>query len=146
MTTVLADARLGIMVCDSLMTDGIDRKWSSTKVHRIRGCLAGVAGDSQTYIPALGWLRHGGPPPEWKDDSTDLLVLSPNDGLLYYAGGPEPERVACGREAIGTGAAIAMAVYEATGWTDPVLAVRMAAKYDPNSGGRVRVYRLERSA
>lgn len=142
MTTVLADARLGVMVCDSHITDGISRKWTGKKVFRIRGALVGVAGDSQTYLPALEWMRHGGAPPEWKDDSTDLLVLA-KDGLRLFAGGPEAEKVPKGIEAIGSGASAAMAVYEALGWQNPQLAVKLAAKYDAGSGGRVYVYKLE---
>lgn len=141
MTTVLADARLGLMVCDSHVTDGVSRKWVGTKVFRIRGALVGVSGDSQTYLPALEWMKHGGTPPEWKDDSTDLLVLS-YDGLRLFAGGSEPEKVPKGIEAIGSGASAAMAVYEALGWENPQLAVKLAAKYDAGSGGRVRTYKL----
>ena len=143
MTTVLASAAHGLMVCDSRVSDG-DRKWRGRKVWRFNGLLVGVAGCAQTYIPAVEWLRKGGNPPAQWDDSTDLLVLS-REGLFVYAGGPIPERVRSGREAIGTGSQAAMAAFEALRWADPVAAVRIACRYDAQSDRPVRSYYLDRS-
>ncbi len=143
MTTILADARLGLMVSDSNLVAG-DRKWSGPKVIRIRGDLVGYAGASQTYMKAIACLRRREELTAdiWgADEDTDLLVLTPR-GLFHYAGGPTAERVTSGRESIGTGGPAAMAAYEALGWQDPRRAVGLACKYDANSARPVRVYRL----
>lgn len=140
MTTVLASLAHGLMICDSRISDG-DRKWRGRKVWRFGGMLVGVAGDAQTFLPAIDWLRKGGEPPSTWDESTDLLVLRP-EGLFAYCGGPTPERIRCGREAIGTGSQAAMAAFEALGWEDPKRAVQIACHYDAASDRPVRVYRL----
>lgn len=143
MTTVLADANLGVIVSDSNVSDG-DRKWSSRKVFRARGTLIGCAGTAQVYMKAIACLRSGGILTQdiWgADEDTDLLVLT-DHGLFHYAGGSTAERVASGRESIGTGSQAAMAVYEALGWQDPRRAVGLACKYDANSARPVRVYTL----
>lgn len=143
MTTILADAAHGVMVADTLLTDG-ERRWTGRKVFRIRGTLVGAAGDSRVYLRLFDALRKREPLTHemWcENDNTDLLVLTP-DGLFHYASGPTPERVLSGREAIGTGAGIAMAVHEALGWGDPKRAVALAAKHDINSGAPIRVYKL----
>ena len=43
MTTILADAKKGVMVSDSNLTDE-DRTWRIRKVFRIRGALVATSG------------------------------------------------------------------------------------------------------
>ncbi len=143
MTTILADVAHGVMVSDTLFTDG-DRRWTGRKVFRIHGALVGIAGSSRTYLRLLEALRERRPLSEvWRrnDEAASLLVLR-NDGLFVYSDSPDAEKVASGREAVGTGALAAMAVHEALGWSDPKRAVAMAVKHDVNSGAPIRVYKL----
>lgn len=139
MTTVLADVRFGVMCSDSNHADD-DRVWLGRKVFRIRGSLVGVAGTVANWRAALVWLRKGGERPDFGDAS--LLVLS-HDGLFLHTPlDPQPERIASGREAIGSGAKAAMCAYEALNFTDPKRAVRIVCKHDSGSRGPVRIYRL----
>lgn len=138
MTTILADAKLGLMVADSSISD-TDRVWVGRKVFRIRGALVGVSGTVDHWLPVIEWLRKGGEPPKFKDAS--ILVLNEH-GLFVYNTGPQAEKIACGREAIGTGAKAAMCAYEAMGFSDPRRAVRIVCKHDAGSRAPVRVYKL----
>lgn len=143
MTTVLADARLGLMVSDSVTTDG-DRAWSSRKVHRIRGALVGFAGDVPYLHALLEWLRAGATGDfggAWSEDS-DALVLNASGLWLFDCNAPRLQRVPSGRESIGSGSVAAIAAYEALGWTDPKRAVRIACRHDINSRAPVRAYHL----
>jgi ATP-dependent protease HslVU (ClpYQ) peptidase subunit len=147
MTTILADANLGVMVSDTQVLSG-DRKFTKQrKVFRVRNFLVGIAGDSRVYLRALDALKKGEPLQQsmWGEDmDTSFLVLSP-EGLFHFAGGPTPERVATGIEAIGSGASAAMAAYEAMSWQNPRRAVSLAVKYDTHSGAPVRQYHLPKA-
>jgi len=136
-TTVLADARLGLIVADSNVTDD-DRVWSDKKVFRYKGVIYGFAGLVEERIAFMDWLK-GGPEPKFATSS--CLALSP-DGLFVYDNGTVPAKVTKGYEAIGTGAKAAMCAYEALGFTDPVRAVKIVCKYDAGSRTPVRVYKL----
>lgn len=140
MTTILADARLGVMVADSSFSDD-DRVWVGRKVFRIKGALVGVAGDVEHWSRVLEWLKKGGDPPRF--GSASVLILSPS-GLTVYSGSPTAERIRSGREAIGTGAKAAMCAYEAMWFSDPRRAVQIVCKHDAGSRTPVRVYRLNR--
>jgi hypothetical protein len=140
MTTVLADARFGVMVSDSNCADE-DRVWlRQRKVFRVKGALVGVAGSVASWRAGLEWLRKGGERPDLGDAS--MLVLSASGLVVYTPHEPAGERISGGIEAIGTGAKAAMCTYEALGWTDPKQAVRIVCKHDANSRGPVRVYHL----
>jgi hypothetical protein len=141
-TTVLADSKLGLMVADSNMTDD-DRVWSIRKVFRVRGALVATAGPIDQGEAFMNWYKKlEDVPPEFDFDESSALVLDKR-GLWFF-----DDSVLCltrvpgGREAIGTGGKVAMAVYEALGWTEPAKAVRITCKYDNGSRTPVRSYRL----
>ena len=137
MTTVLADAKLGVMVSDSNFTDD-DRVWLGRKVFRVKGNLVGVAGSVKEWSRVLDWMRKGGKEPAFGNCS--LLVLS-DKGLHLYTS-PKPEKIESGIDAIGTGAKATMCAYEALGFVNPRRAVSIVCKHDAGSRSPVRVYRL----
>ena len=140
MTTVLACARLGIMVADSSVSDD-DRVWAGRKVWRVRGALIGMAGTDSERLAFLAWYRGGMLSPVKLGESS-ALILSRKGLFVIDANYVEPQRVESGREAIGTGAKAAMCAYEALDFTDPRRAVRIVCKHDAGSRGPVRRYAL----
>lgn len=142
MTTVLADAKLGVMVSDSALSDGT-RVWSAKKVWRSRGHLLGFAGSTHFFKPIVDWFRSGGAPEELPGmGDASVLVLGPNGLFLMDHNSRLPQHIESGREAIGSGAQPAMAVHEALGWADARRAVLITCKHDASSRGPVRVYSL----
>lgn len=137
MTTVLADASLGLMVSDSSATDD-DRVWSERKVFRHKGALYGFAGNVDERLLFMEWIKGDGPAPAF---TGSCLMLS-DGGLFLYDSTTMPQKVPRGIEAIGTGAKAAMCAYEALGHSDPAKAVKIVCKHDSGSRGPVRVYRL----
>jgi hypothetical protein len=90
MTTIVADARKGLMACDSrVQIEG--QWWPATKVIRIDDYLVGGAGDTGTILKAYKWLSNGrkNPPPKLPDNFC-LLTLGP-DGLRYWANNLQSE-------------------------------------------------------
>jgi ATP-dependent protease HslVU (ClpYQ) peptidase subunit len=142
-TTVLADARSGVMVSDSCVTGG-DRVWNGVKVFRVRGHLLGFAGDIAPRTRFLEWWKAGAME---KDAPTfkggQALILTPGGKLVFYEGDDLPVDIPGGREAIGTGGKVAIAAYDALGWTDPKKAVAVACRHDSASRLPVRVYKLK---
>lgn len=140
MTTILSDYKLGIMVSDSSISDG-DRVWGGKKVWRVKRTLVGLAGEDAQIQSFLAWYR-GGMKTKLDMGTASALILRP-DGLFFMdANYTEPTRLALGREAIGTGGKSAMCAYEALGFTDPKLAVRIVCKHDAASRAPVRSYSL----
>jgi ATP-dependent protease HslVU (ClpYQ) peptidase subunit len=140
MTTLIADARLGLMVSDSSVSDG-DRVWIGRKVYRYRGCLIGFAGDVNEAEEFLAWWRKGEVSKPPKFTGSQCLILSAS-GLVSYNVSTTPERVKGGIEAIGSGAKAAMCAYEALGWEDPQRAVSIVCRHDAGSRAPVRTYKL----
>jgi hypothetical protein len=139
MTTVLCDARLGVMVSDSAWNDG-ECVGRMRKVWRVNGSLIGVSGHLDQFTPFLLWVRDGmqHPPPKI---SMSALMLS-KDGILHFAASSTPFPVQGHYEAIGSGAMAAKSAHEALGCSDPRKAVQIVCRHDQNSRGPVRVYRL----
>lgn len=142
MTTILADAKLGIMVSDSNVTDG-DRAWSRPKVFRIRGTLVGLAGETSNFEPFLKWYRGGMDGPADFQFESSVLVLTPKGLFNLECDGVALERIHSGIEAIGSGGYGAICAYEAMRFQDPVKAVRIACKHDAGSRAPIRTYRLK---
>lgn len=138
MTTILADARLGVMVSDSKATCG-DTWVPCTKVHRVGGALIGTAGSEADIQRWLKWWGRGrrGARPDVEDFSA--LVLN-KDGVLHALPGSEM-RIERGFHAVGTGGNAALGALMAG--ADPAEAVRIACLVDANSGGEVQVFRLK---
>jgi hypothetical protein len=139
MTTILADARLGVIVSDSNAQDD-DRTWSERKVFRYKGALYGFAGHTNERVEFMEWIKGDGAAPTFSYSS--CLMLS-DAGLFLYLNNTMPQRVDRGIEAIGTGAKAAMCAYEALEFTDPARAVKIVCKHDSGSRAPVRVYRLK---
>lgn len=143
MTTVLADAHLGVIVADSSISDG-DRVWSGRKVFRVRDSLIGYAGNVEDSISFLAWFKAGcdfsNRP---KMTAFEAVVLNQHGLFKYYQDLVQPLPVEKGRDAAGTGAKAAMSAYEALGWKDPKRAVQIVCRHDSSSRAPVRIYHLK---
>lgn len=137
MTTIVADARAGIMAADSDWTDG-DACGVTRKVFRIRGALVGFAGTLRDIETVRAWFRSGfkGEPPD--TDVSALILRRSGISVWNSVNGELPE--GHHQFAIGTGAMCARGAM-AAGATC-AQAVRIAIRIDANSSGRVRVYKL----
>lgn len=140
MTTVLADAKLGVMVSDSNVCDG-DRNWSEPKVFKYRGALYGFSGTVSERIEFMAWIKGGDEP---KFSHSYCLKLT-SAGLFVYDCSTTPTKVVRGIESIGSGGKAAMCAYEALGFKNPSRAVHIACKHDPASRTPVRVHKLNSS-
>lgn len=140
MTTILADAKAGLMVADSMVSDG-EKAGRIKKVYRIGRDLIGFAGNVDEAMQFLAWYRAqmNGPTP--KMPNLSVLALT-REGLFEFVSSPVPMPVDSGIEAIGTGAVAALSAYEALGWRNPRRAVQIVCRHDARSRGPVRVYKL----
>lgn len=143
MTTIVADARAGIMASDSLWTD--DTVIGSVrKVWRVRGDLVGFAGDVGTITQSLAWFRSGfdGDPPE--GNATALILRK--TGIYTWTAEDGEVKEDASFFAIGSGGQAARAVLATMERLrvplDCRLAVRLASTIAAGNGGRVRVYKL----
>lgn len=152
MTTIATDGRS--MAADSWASSEAGA-CSVTKLKVVRGWLVGYAGGvaagaallrrlaKSTLDPLdhLNQLAGAKPAP---DESVELLLVCPRGRLYVYEGGTaEPWRVRDRVTAIGSGAPYAIGAMLAG--VEPGPAVRIAAKVDPGTGGRVRVIRHRNS-
>jgi 20S proteasome alpha/beta subunit len=138
MTTVLADARAGVMVADTLCLYG-DRKLYGRKVYKINGLLVATAGSVADGDAFLEWVRtgrHGKPP---RLNSFEALILSP-EGVHLIATDCRAVKVERGFDAIGSGAQVALGALVAG--AGPREAVRIACELDAGSGGKIEVFKL----
>ena len=142
MTTIFADAKTGVMVCDSKCTLG--NEWiTTTKVVRIGDELIGFAGIATESDRWLAWYRNGQHGPRPKVDNSNALILGP-DGLkvLDSTGGYLP--IERGYMGVGSGGTCATAAFMAG--ANPLQAVQIACNIDANSGGAVYVHQLVEKA
>jgi hypothetical protein len=141
MTTVLADAKAGLMVSDSCVTAG-DRVWSGPKIFRIRGHLLGFAGDVSARDRFRKWWKEGGEGDGPSFKGGEALVMTPEGILQYYHGDDPMEIISSGREAIGSGGKAAIAAYDALGWDNARRAVEVACRHDSGSRAPIRAMKL----
>jgi hypothetical protein len=143
MTTILADANLGVIASDSFATDG-DRAWPSVrKVYRVNGCLIACSGDTdeaESFRKSFRQSFHINGK-QIKFSHSCALVLS-TSGLFHYDHGLIAQKVPNGIESIGTGAKVALAVHDALERKNIKRAVALACKYSDGSRTPVRVYKL----
>lgn len=139
MTTIVADAKAGVMASDSNWFDEAE-KGHCRKVYRVGGCLIGFAGTYKDITAARRWFEAGRQGRAPTGDVAALILTPgrietwrPADGFMH-----EQSR----QFAIGSGSACARAAMMAG--ADCAKAIRIACKIDPKSGGRVRVYKLEK--
>lgn len=152
MTTIATDGL--VMAADSLAADAYG-SCSVTKLRVVRGWLVGFAGrvssgatllrrmSASTLDPLahLNALAAAKPKP---DESVELLLVSPDGRLYVYEGGAsEPWRIRDKVAAIGSGAPYAIGAM--LSGVEPGPAVRIAARVDPSTGGRVRMIRRKNS-
>lgn len=140
MTTVAADARRGVMACDS-MTSTSDSWWPSTKVHRAGDALIGGAGEASAIRLFVAWYADGQRQPKPKiPDSFCALVLT-KEGLFYWASNLVPEPIERGFHAIGSGGNAALGAMLAGATVQK--AVQIACQVDSSSGGEVVLHKLK---
>lgn len=122
--------------------------YHTVKIHRIRDCLVGMAGDVALTTKFLAWFRKECPSDELpinneENKSFCAIVLTPK-GLYYYADCCEPDKLKESTYAIGTGAQAAMVAMH-LGKT-PAQAVREAMRVDENTGGEITELHLSKPA
>lgn len=123
------------MASDSLASDGATST-AVQKIWRIRKQLIGVAGAYSDCCAFITWLKDGADPDDAPEDFTDVGALVLNEGGIWvYDGHPMPYKVKDGFCAVGSGAQAAMAGLHLG--LAPKEAVRVAAKIDPATGGRI---------
>ncbi len=91
MTTILADAKLGVMVADSSISND-DRVWSGMKVWRVRDCLVGMAGEDPHRMAFLDWYR-AGMAGAVEMGAASALILTPRGLFFMDANYTAPQRV-----------------------------------------------------
>lgn len=139
MTTILADAKKGVIVCDSKTTLG--PVWfDSTKVHRIGADLIGFAGQRSEALKWLDWYANGKRGPQPKITNSEAVILS-SEGVIYIDGTGESNPIERGFMGIGSGGPCAMAALMAG--ADPKKAVEIACRIDSASGGEIFVHKLK---
>lgn len=143
MSTIIA-SREG-MACDSQCSGDGMANCSVQKVWRIGDGLVGVVG---AYSLAVMFIRHlkaweeTGEWPEHKPDMEGVaaLMLSP-DGIYRFDQSAYPWKIEDKAYALGTGGQAALgAFYAGASLRD---CVKIAAKLDTGTGGRIKTYELE---
>ena len=110
--------------------------FSAPKIFKSGNVLVGCAGNNaacQQFLQELGTEKHF-----WQIQSTDadFEALLVSKGKLYlYLGTALPQELTAEFFAVGTGAAYALGAMEKE--NDPLGAVEVACKYDPNCKGPV---------
>lgn len=144
MTTVLADARLGVMVSDSSTSDpDTQLKWPTQKIFEFDDALFGVCGDSAEIDRWLAWMRSGrkGRRPRFKESS--VLELA-RDGLFVWDNAQHRYSAERDCHAVGGGAMAALAAVEC-GKT-PEEAVEIACRIHHGSEGPLQIRNLKEIA
>lgn len=116
------------------------------KAHRLEdgtrvGVVSAVLGEPERFV---AWLRAGGDPEAWKGEKPDVraLVVRPNGALFLHDESLTPSvPIECEFYAIGSGGEFAMGAM-AMG-ADVEEAIRVAIRFDVNSGGEPLVLRPE---
>lgn len=139
MTTVLADAAAGVMVCDSKCTEG-NTWFPMTKVSRNGAELIGIAGHVKEASAWMKWYLGGKKGARPKMENFGGLILRP-DGLYSVAEDAYEMKIDRGFHAIGSGGACALGAFMAG--ADAEKAVQIACQVDAGSGGAVVVHKLK---
>lgn len=147
MTTVAFrfDKKGGEMAADSSCIDGDTHYGGNKKVWRIGKCLIGFCGEISPSLSFVKWFKFGADDESvypWGTDF-DALVACPNGDLRLYDGRAMEPVLFSKREkymAIGSGADVALGCMYQGG--SAVEAVRAAIKFNTNTKGPVRAYRI----
>lgn len=139
MTTIFADAKKGVMVCDSKCSaDGI--WYPMTKVHRLEAELLGIAGNVKEGYAWLRWYRNGKKGARPKLESFAALILRSGELFDVSPDGLEM-KIERGFHGVGSGSACAIAAFMAG--ADAKKAVEIACQIDNHSGGQIHVHSLK---
>lgn len=139
MTTVFADAKTGVMVCDSKCSS--DSEWfPMTKVYRVGDELIGLSGSVKDAMAWVRWYMEGKKDRRPKVDSFTGLILR-RDGLYCVSSDTFEMLIERGFYGIGSGGGIATGAFMAG--AAPKKAVEIACDIDANSGGKVIVHKLK---
>lgn len=140
MTTIFADAKSGVMICDSKCTD--ENTWYPvTKVFRVGNELVGYAGNIKSCQAWLKWYQSGKKGVRPKAESFAALSLR-DSGLYEHCADGLEILVERGFHGVGSGGALAVAAFMAG--AEPKHAVDIALAIDAGSGGEVHVYKLSK--
>lgn len=136
MTTIATDGKT--IAGDSQMQTDFVCQGGSKKLFTLKdGSIVGFCGQSQFWLPLVEWLN-GGDRPELKDAEFGAIILTPEGRIFHLDDGfyktecPPPY-------AMGSGGGFAMGAMLA-GKT-PEEAVKIAAKLDVYTGGKITVMR-----
>lgn len=139
MTTIFADAKAGVMVCDSKISSG-GTWYPATKVYRHNGELIGLAGDCKDGDAWLKWYRSGKKGPVPKGDEFEGLILR-ETGLYKLNTSAHEILMERGFHGVGSGGGCATAAFMAG--ADAQKSVQIACEIDAGSGGDVVVHKLK---
>jgi hypothetical protein len=136
----------GTMASDSAcISDGTTHVGGTKKVWRVGKCLIGICGDLAACLAFIEWFKAGADDADcypWSEE-IEALVTCPDGSMKTYHGNSMEPIEYSKREsyiAIGSGLDIALGcMYQGGGAID---AVRAAIKYNTNSKGPVRSYRM----
>lgn len=139
MTTIAY--RAGILAADSQGTDDDHGgRTKTTKIFKIRDCIAAFAGDVAEGHVFMKWLRKGKPEdekPTFDKDEFEGVTLDAN-GLWFWDWNFIPVPLEDEFCAIGSGAAFAIGAMEAG--ASAIEAVEIAIRRDTGSGGKIVSY------
>ncbi len=143
MTTIVADARVGLMVSDSKCTG--NGSWvPMTKIFRVNGDLFGFAGGVNEREKWLKWHRAGRKGPRPKLESFEGLLLK-QDGTLYELCSDGLEMlIERGFHAVGSGGPAALGAMLSGKHAKE--AVEIACLIDPHTAGDVCVFNLKEAS
>lgn len=136
MTTIAWDGK--ILAADSLATCGTLRSKVVKIVRSASGFLCAGAGEFSAVVPWLRWVEGGLVPddrPGELGSKATVIIVDPRGRAHTLEGAPVRVPVLDKFWALGTGAELAMGAM-AMG-ADAAQAVRIAAKFDVHTGGRV---------
>jgi hypothetical protein len=140
MTTIFADHKAGVMVCDSKCTDS--RTWHPiTKVFRVGDELVGMAGEVREGRAWLKWYQSGKRGVRPKLDEFVAISLR-KDGVYEHCSDGLELLIERGFHGIGSGGAMAIAAYMAG--ADAVKSVHIAIAIDAGSGGEVHTHKFKK--
>jgi ATP-dependent protease HslVU (ClpYQ) peptidase subunit len=140
MTTIFADHKKLVMVCDSKCTSGPE--WfPMTKAMRHEDALIGVAGNVKDAVAWLDWYTSGkkGGRPKVEDGFAAIILR--RDGVYGVSSDAFEMPIERGYHGIGSGGGYAVAAFKAGAQAKK--AVEIACEIDVNSGGTVIVHALK---
>lgn len=138
MTTIFADVKSGVMVCDSKCSD--ENTWYPvTKVRRVGDELVGYAGSMKNCQAWLKWYMSGKRGTRPKTESFQALSLR-STGIYEHSSDGAEILIERGFHGVGSGGSLAVAAFMAG--AKPKQAVDIALLIDTGSGGEVHTHKL----